>query len=56
MELVGSVLLKCDAALFMPEDCHLWIGGQEVALVRHSEEGCGHEFDIELIEKQKDGK
>jgi len=49
MQRIGTVLLECRAALFMPEPCRLWIGGKEVAIVTHYDGGCGHEFTVEHL-------
>lgn len=54
MAAVGAVLLACNAALFFDQaGGTLWMDGEAVAEVDHTEDGCGHEFDVRPVRQRK---
>jgi hypothetical protein len=47
MAKIGETLVANDAAIFIPDGAQLWIDGKHVATVFHTDNGCGHEFELE---------
>lgn len=46
----GKSLLDHNAALFIGTPATLWIDGQHVADITHTDGGCGHEYRIVWVD------